>query len=131
MTSEREARGWSKADAVRSLRADAAGEERLPDAPSLLRQWKRWETGDVKPSDFYQAIIARTFGTVTHAIWPVLAAADTGHAIAPHGPAAVQLHAQKAKAWARIGDRRQVEAALDQGRALLEKLLKGEDAGNR
>jgi hypothetical protein len=34
----------------------------------------------------------------------------------------VQLHAQKAKAWARIGDRRQVEVALDQGRALLERL---------
>jgi hypothetical protein len=34
-----------------------------------------------------------------------LAAADTGHSVAPHGPAAVQLHAQKAKAWARIGDR--------------------------
>jgi hypothetical protein len=34
----------------------------------------------------------------------------------------VQLPAQKAKAWARIGDRRQVEVALDQGRALLERL---------
>jgi tetratricopeptide (TPR) repeat protein len=52
----------------------------------------------------------------------VLAAAETGHAVAPHGPAAVQLHAQKAKAWARIGDRRQVEVALDEGRALLEEL---------
>jgi len=31
-------------------------------------------------------------------------------------------HAQKAKAWARIVDRRQVEAALDQGRTLLERL---------
>ncbi len=52
----------------------------------------------------------------------VLAAADTGHAVAPHGRAAVQLHAQKAKAWARIGDRRQVEVALDQGRSLLERM---------
>jgi tetratricopeptide (TPR) repeat protein len=52
----------------------------------------------------------------------VLAAAEAGHAVAPHGPAAVQLHAQKAKAWARIGDRRQVEVALDEGRALLEQL---------
>jgi len=52
----------------------------------------------------------------------VLAAAETGHAAAPRGPAAVQLHAQKAKAWARIGDRRQVEVALDEGRALLEQL---------
>jgi tetratricopeptide (TPR) repeat protein len=52
----------------------------------------------------------------------VLAAAETGHAVAPHGPAAVQLHAQRAKAWARIADRRQVEVALDDGRALLEQL---------
>jgi hypothetical protein len=52
----------------------------------------------------------------------VIAAADAGHAVAPNTSAAVQLHAQKAKAWARIGDRRQVEVALDQGRALLERL---------
>jgi hypothetical protein len=34
----------------------------------------------------------------------------------------VQLAAHKAKAWARIGDRRQVEVALEQGRTLLEAL---------
>src|SRR6266851_10479796 len=60
----------------------------------------------------------------------VLAAAATGHEVAPHGPAAVQLHAQKAKAWARIGDRRQVEVALDQGRALLERLPYPENLDN-
>jgi hypothetical protein len=52
----------------------------------------------------------------------VIAAAEAGHEIAPDTRAAVQLHAQKAKAWARIGDRRQVEVALDRGRALLERL---------
>ena len=35
---------------------------------------------------------------------------------------AVQLAAQEAKAWARIGDRRQTEVALDQGRRLLEAM---------
>jgi tetratricopeptide (TPR) repeat protein len=60
----------------------------------------------------------------------VLAAAETGHAVAPSGPAAVQLHAQKAKAWARIGDRRQVEVALDGGRALLEQLPYPENLEN-
>jgi len=35
---------------------------------------------------------------------------------------AVQLAAQEAKAWARIGDRRQTEVALDQGRRLLDVL---------
>jgi tetratricopeptide (TPR) repeat protein len=60
----------------------------------------------------------------------VLDAAATGHAVAPNGRAAVQLHAQKAKAWARIGDRRQVEVALDQGRALLEGLPYPENLDN-
>ena len=44
--------------------------------PSLLRQWKRWESGEVTPSEFYQPIIAATFGTVTHAIFPVAATRD-------------------------------------------------------
>jgi hypothetical protein len=34
----------------------------------------------------------------------------------------VQLFAQEAKAWARIGDHRQTEVALDKGRRLLESL---------
>ncbi len=60
----------------------------------------------------------------------VLDAAAAGHSVAPSGAAAVQLHAQKAKAWARIGDRRQVEVALDQGRALLEGLPYPENLDN-
>lgn len=57
----------------------------------------------------------------------VIAAADAGHAAAPVSGAAVQLHAQKAKAWARLGDRRQTELALDQGRTLLERLPHPDD----
>jgi hypothetical protein len=34
----------------------------------------------------------------------------------------VQLAAQEAKAWARVGNRRQTEVALDRGRQLLESL---------
>ncbi|ACY99477.1 hypothetical protein [Thermomonospora curvata] len=60
----------------------------------------------------------------------VLAAAETGVAVAPNSKAAVQLYAQQAKAWARIGDRRQVEVALDQGRALLERLPHPENLDN-
>jgi tetratricopeptide (TPR) repeat protein len=56
-----------------------------------------------------------------------IAVAEAGQAIAPNRSAAVQLAAQRAKAWARIGDRRQVEVALDQGRALLEQLPYPED----
>ena len=42
-----------------------------PAASSLMRQYKRWEAGEVTPKEFYQPIIAATFGTVTHAMFPV------------------------------------------------------------
>src|SRR5215469_18789126 len=71
MTNEREARHWSQAEAVRALKAHATEDERIhADDASLLRQWKRWETGEIKPGEFYQPIIARTFGTATHAMFP-------------------------------------------------------------
>jgi hypothetical protein len=69
MTNEREARGWSQAEAVKVMRLHAPGQ--LPDDASLLRQWKRWESGEVTPGEFYQPIIAAAFGTVTHAMFPV------------------------------------------------------------
>src|SRR3954452_19725604 len=49
-------------------------------------------------------------------------AASAGQDAAPSQGVAVQLLAQRAKAWARVGDRRQVEVALDAGRRLLERL---------
>jgi tetratricopeptide (TPR) repeat protein len=52
----------------------------------------------------------------------VIAAARAGSEIAPHHSVAVQLAAQEAKAWARLGDRRQMEVALDKGRLILEGL---------
>jgi hypothetical protein len=76
MTNERMARGWSQPDAVRAMQAHATKEEKLPDFANLLRSWKRWEAGEVEPDRgksqlFYKPIIARTFGTVTHAMFPV------------------------------------------------------------
>jgi tetratricopeptide (TPR) repeat protein len=41
---------------------------------------------------------------------------------APHHSVAIQLFAQEAKAWARLGDRRSTEVALDKGRRLLEAM---------
>jgi len=265
---ERTTRSWSQADAVRALQAHS--HKPLPENGSLLRNWKRWEAGDSEPDDFYKALIAKMFGTVTAAFFPrpanrdadvellrgtgmdtleivarlrssdvsgatldalritadrlcceypymasdqlliegqawlrritglldrrltlaqhrevltlggwvalllgcveydmgmrrqaeatrkaalslgqeagnvdvmgwanemrawyaltqgdyrgVIAAADAGTAIAPGRSVAVQLEAQRAKAWARIGDRRQVELALEQGREILEGL---------
>jgi transcriptional regulator with XRE-family HTH domain len=52
----------------------------------------------------------------------VIEAARAGHEMAPHQAVSVQLAGQEAKAWARMGDRRQVELALDRGRRLLESL---------
>lgn len=52
----------------------------------------------------------------------VIEAARTGRAMAPHEAVSVQLAGQEAKAWARMGDRRQVELALEKGRVLLESL---------
>ncbi|MGW2401792.1 XRE family transcriptional regulator [Kitasatospora sp. NPDC001664] len=60
----------------------------------------------------------------------VIAAAEAGIAIAPNESVAAQLYAQKAKAWARLGDRQQTEVALDQGRQLLERLPYPEDIEN-
>jgi len=52
----------------------------------------------------------------------VIASARTGTDVTPHYSVAVQLFGQEAKAWARIGDRRQTELALEKGRNLLESL---------
>ena len=52
----------------------------------------------------------------------VIAAAQAGTEMAPVHGVTVQLAAQEAKAWARIGDRRQTEVALDRGRRLLDSM---------
>ena len=77
MTNERDARSWSQADAVRAMRLHSP--EQLPDDASLLRQWKRWESGNVMPGEFYQPIIAATVGTVTHAMFPAPPKRDAEH----------------------------------------------------
>ncbi|MGW1758478.1 XRE family transcriptional regulator [Streptomyces mirabilis] len=73
IAAERMARDWSQRDAVRALRAHAPTE--LPAEDSMIRQWKRWESGQT-PNDFYQPIIAAVFGTVTHALFPAPARRD-------------------------------------------------------
>jgi transcriptional regulator with XRE-family HTH domain len=52
----------------------------------------------------------------------VVEAARAGRSIAPNDAVAAQLAGQEAKAWARMGNRRQVELALERGRLLLESL---------
>ena len=87
MLNERQARGWSQAEAIKAMRAHAPVDPRthaqavLPATSSLLRQYKRWEAGEVEPDRgkaelFYKPIIAKMFGTVTHAMFPVPARRD-------------------------------------------------------
>lgn len=68
LSAERATREWSQAQAVAAIRAHA--DDRLPDDDNLLRQWKRWEAGETKPGTYYQPLIAKAFGTVTHAFFP-------------------------------------------------------------
>jgi tetratricopeptide (TPR) repeat protein len=64
---ERAARGWSQAEAVRALQAHA---DKPLSRENLLRNWKRWEAGEVEPDDFHKPLIARTFGVPTAAFFP-------------------------------------------------------------
>jgi tetratricopeptide (TPR) repeat protein len=64
------------------------------------------------------AWFALTEGDYNH----VITGSDLGRKIAGPRGVSVQLAAQTAKAWARLGNVRQVEVALDQGRTLLESL---------
>ena len=89
MTNERHARGWSQADAVQAMRAHSSSE--LPGPESLKRQWKRWEAGETTPNDFYQPIIAATFGTVTHAMFPVPPRSDAADVLAMGGMDTLEL----------------------------------------
>ncbi|MFE6152367.1 XRE family transcriptional regulator [Streptomyces sp. NPDC057889] len=67
IAAERAARDWSQRDAVKALRAHAT--EEIPADDSMIRQWKRWESGQM-PNEFYRPFIAAMFGTVTQAIFP-------------------------------------------------------------
>ena len=71
MTKEREARGWSQAQAVANLRAvyqRAHGKEG-GSLESLTRQWKEWESGRVRPRHWAR-YVAATFGTVADDLFP-------------------------------------------------------------
>jgi hypothetical protein len=65
-----------------------------------------------------RAWIALTSGDYRGAIF----ASRAGTAAAGDRPVSAQLASQEAKAWARLGDRRQTEVALDRGRTILAGL---------
>lgn len=73
---ERQARKWSQADLVRALRAHAANPDpgheavQLPSDDAVRRRLIDWEKGKHRPDDFYQGLIAKTFGTASKAFFP-------------------------------------------------------------
>lgn len=71
MAKEREARGWSQSQAVANLRAvyERANGKEGGSQESLLRQWKEWEAGRVRPRHWAR-YIAATFGTVADDLFP-------------------------------------------------------------
>ncbi len=78
MTKEREARGWSKAQAVANLRMTYSRLNRKEGGSqeSLLRQWKEWEAGRVRPRHWAR-YVAATFGTVEDDLFPPDTTADS------------------------------------------------------
>jgi hypothetical protein len=68
---ERELRCWSQSEAVARLRVivrEQFGHE-LPQGDSLLRSWKRWESGaGIRPD--YRRYLARLFDSVPGALFP-------------------------------------------------------------
>ncbi|WP_188827207.1 XRE family transcriptional regulator [Nocardia camponoti] len=48
----------------------AKSSQNLPTDSTLLRNWRRWESGESRPDEFYAPIIAAAFETVTAAFFP-------------------------------------------------------------
>ncbi|MGW6424549.1 XRE family transcriptional regulator [Nocardia sp. NPDC055053] len=48
----------------------AKSSHNLPTDSTLLRNWRRWESGESRPDEFYAPIIAAAFDTVTAAFFP-------------------------------------------------------------
>lgn len=64
---ERDLRGWTQKECIRRLRFQTT--RVLPDDVVLLRQWKRWEGGQTRPSTDYQKLIASLFNSVSGALF--------------------------------------------------------------
>lgn len=91
---EREARGWSVADAARALRAH--GGEHPISQQDAVRIWRRWERGDIEmPDEHNKHLIARTFGTVVAVFFPPPSrAAENAEIVAVTGMDTIELIAR-------------------------------------
>lgn len=60
LTDGRDRNGWAQRDAINALRELA--DEELPDTTSMLRMWRRWETGENEPGNRYASLLDELFG---------------------------------------------------------------------
>jgi hypothetical protein len=77
IVNERVGRGWTQVEAVRAMATHGGTAPR----DSLLRQWKRWEAGEVRPGRHHQKLIARTFGTTADVFFPPAPKQTSLHAV--------------------------------------------------
>ncbi len=97
------------------------GQERAAEATRVAALQLGDEAGNVSVSGWAHEL--RSWFAITNGRYrEVIAAAHAGQDIAPGRSVAVQLHAQEAKAWARMGNQRNVVRALEKGRVLLDSL---------
>lgn len=98
---------WDQGDRTGAQQARVAAEGLADDLNDGIQAAWAWEI---------RAWMALTEGNLPQ----VITAADEGIRCAPHASVAAQLHAQKAKAHARMKDKRMAEVALDQIRNVLD-----------
>ncbi len=92
------------AEATRRMAMDLGKESGEPDVTGWSHEMSAW------------------FHLTTGNYRAVIAAAEAGEHAAPSRSVAVQLFAQEAKAWARMGDKGKVLETLEKGRRLLDSL---------
>ena len=113
-------RGWSQAAAVRAMATCATDEEKkgLPGPDTLLRNWKRWESGACVPDGnrseaFFRPIIARMFGVPQDNLFPPMS---------PRTPS-TGVSTMRIELQARRGQVRQEISKLQAELAYLDKVL--------
>lgn len=99
---------WDQGDQLGSEHARVAAEGFATDLDDAVMHAWTWEL---------RAWIALTQGDMPQ----VVAAADAGIRRSPHAPVAAQLHAQKAKAYARMRDQHKTVVALEGVRLVLDE----------
>ncbi|WP_157063214.1 hypothetical protein [Luteipulveratus mongoliensis] len=116
---------------------------------SLLRSCLLYDTGDelgANRARLHAVGIATDLGDMRMLAWgseitawialtkgdlvQVVAAANAGVEMAPHSDVAAQLHAQTAKAYARMGDRHKTEVELEKVRRVLDRIAMPENLRN-